>query len=67
MKSKAKFEFRLDEDVCRKAAEVARHEGLTFNNYLTKLVRNSVAYHERVHGRIDPAKTDLPEGAARDE
>ncbi|MBE6897219.1 MAG: toxin-antitoxin system HicB family antitoxin [Ruminococcaceae bacterium] len=63
MKNKVKFELRLDEDVCRKAAAVAAHEGLTFNNYLVKLLRNSVSYHERVHGRIDPSKSELPEGA----
>lgn len=63
MKNKVKFEMRIDEDVCRKAAAVAAHEGLTFNNYLVKLLRNSIAYHERVHGRIDVNKTELPEGS----
>lgn len=67
MKNKVKFEFRLDEDLCRKAAAVAKHEGLAFNNYMMKLVRNSVAYHERVHGRIDPNKSDLPEGIVENE
>ena len=67
MKNKVKFEFRLDEDMCRKAAAVAEHEGLTFNNYLVKLLRGSVSYHERVHGRIDPNKVDLPEGIVKNE
>ena len=53
MKNKAKIEIRADEELCRKAAAVAQHEGLTLNNYFIKLMRSSVAYHERVHGKID--------------
>ena len=66
MKNKVKFELRFDEDVCRRAAAVATHEGLTFNNYLVKLLRNSISYHERVHGRIDSSKIELPEGTEKE-
>ena len=52
MAEKQLFEVRMDPELYRKMEAVARHEGLTFNNYLLKLVRNSVAYHERIHGRI---------------
>ena len=61
MKNKIKVEVRLDEDLVRKAMAVASHEGLTFNNYVIKLIRSGAAYHERVHGRIDVSKWDLPE------
>ncbi len=61
MKNKAKIEIRADEELCRKAAAVAQHEGLTLNNYFIKLMRSSVAYHERVHGKIDTSSITLPE------
>ena len=67
MKNKVKAELRFDEELCRKAAAVAKHEGLTFNNYVIKLLRGSVSYHERVHGRIDPSKAELPEGVSANE
>jgi len=67
MKNKLKIEIRLDEDMLRKAAAVAKHEGMNFNNYIMKLIRGSVSYHERVHGRIDPAKQELPEGVVENE
>ena len=51
----------------RKAASVADHEGMNFNNYMMKLIRGSVSYHERVHGRIDPNKVELPEGVVDNE
>ena len=63
MKNKAKFAVSADAELCRKAAAVAAHEGLSFNNYIVKLMRSSVAYHERVHGKINPAGAALPEDA----
>ena len=67
MKNKMKVELRIDEDMLRKAAVVADHEGMNFNNYIMKLIRGSVSYHERVHGRIDPNKAELPEGVIGNE
>ena len=67
MKNKMKVEVRIDEDMLRKAFAVAEHEGMNFNNYVMKLIRGSVSYHERVHGRIDPNKVELPEGVATNE
>ena len=61
MKNKAKFTVNADAELCRKAVAVAAHEGLSFNNYIIKLLRSSVAYHERVHGRIGTAGAALPE------
>ena len=62
MKNRVKVILRADEELCRKACAVAEHEGMTFNNYIIRLMRSSVAYHERVHGKIDPAKSELLEG-----
>lgn len=67
MKNKVNVNVRLDEELCRKAYAVAKHEGLTFNNYVIKLLRSGVSYHERVHGKIDPAKSELPEGIVNNE
>lgn len=61
MKNKIKGSVRADEELFRKAVAVADHEGLTFNNYIIKLMRSGVSYHERVHGRIDAGKWELPE------
>ena len=67
MKKKIKVILRADEELCRKACAVAEHEGLTFNNYIIRLIRSSIAYHERVHGRIDPAKFELLEDVFENE
>lgn len=61
MKQKAVFEVRVDEELYRKIVHVAAAEGRSLNNQMLHLIRNSVAYHERTHGKIDPAKVVLPE------
>lgn len=61
MKTKATFEVRIDEELYRKLLVVAAAEGRSLNNQMLHLIRNSVAYHERTHGKIDPAKAVLPE------
>jgi len=61
MKSKATFEVRIDEELYKKLLVVAAAEGRSLNNQMLHLIRNSVAYHERTHGRIDPAKAVLPQ------
>lgn len=59
--NKATVSVRADAELLRKASAVARHEGLTLNNYFIKLMRSSVSYHERVHGKIDTSEIALPE------
>ncbi len=55
-KNKISVELSIDEDLYKKLRFVSNFEKLTENNYMIKLIRNSVAYHERVHGRIDTSK-----------
>ena len=61
MKQKAVFEVRIDEELYRKLLVVAAAEGRSLNNQMLHLIRNSVSYHERTHGRIDPSKAVLPQ------
>ena len=65
MKNKMTFPVRIDEETYRKAMAVAAAGGMTLNNHVLQLIRTNIAYYERVHGRIDPAKVPLPpeEGA----
>ena len=61
MKNKITFEVRIDEELYRKLLIASEMEGRSLNNQMLHLIRNSVAYHERTHGKIDPAKAVLPE------
>ncbi len=64
------FEVRMDPEQYRKMETVAAREGMTVNNYLLKLVRTNIAYHERIHGRIklppEPREEDGDRGDAAD-
>jgi len=42
---------------------VAAAEGRDVNNHILHLVRNSVAYHERVRGKIDISKIEIEKQA----
>lgn len=54
-KNKVTFEVRIEEELYWKLVAVAESDGLTLNNHLLHLIRTNVAYHERVHGKIDTA------------
>ena len=58
-KNKINFSVRLDEDLYKKMVVVAEAEGRDVNNHILHLVRNSVAYHERVRGKIDISKIEI--------
>ncbi len=60
-KQKIRIPFRVDEDLLKKFLVVAQAEGRDMNNHFLHLVRTNVAYYERVHGKIDVSKVDLPE------
>ncbi len=60
MKNKAEFTVRMDEELYKKLLLVAEAENRTLNNHILHLARQNIAYHERVHGRLDPAKAVLP-------
>lgn len=55
-KNKVTFSVRIDEDLYKKMLAVAAAEGRDENNHLLHLIRTNVAYHERVHGKIDVSK-----------
>ncbi len=63
-KNKITFDVRIDEDLYKKLIAVAEHEGLNVNNHMLHIIRTNVAYHERVHGKIDVSKVVIP---AKDE
>lgn len=55
-KNKITFSARIDEDLYRKMLAVAAADGRDVNNHLLHLIRTNVAYHERIHGKIDVSK-----------
>ena len=38
---------------------VAESEGRELNNHILHLVRTNVAYHERIHGKVDTSKVSI--------
>lgn len=59
-KNKAAFTARIEEDLLKKFYAVAQAEGRTPNNHFLHLLRTNVAYYERIHGKIDTVKIELP-------
>ncbi len=55
-KNKITFSVRIDEDMYKKMLAVAQADGRDVNNHLLHLIRTNVAYHERIHGKIDTSK-----------
>lgn len=53
MKNKVTIEIKLDEEIAKKAVAVSEYEKTTLNNYVLKLLRTNIEYHERVHGKIN--------------
>ncbi len=64
MKNKAVFTVRLDEELYKKLIAVSAAEGRNVNNHMLHLIRTNIAYHERVHGKVDVSKVTLPEDGA---
>ena len=62
MKNKVTFEVRIDEELYKKFLVASAEEGRSLNNQMLHLIRTNIAYFERCHGKIDPAKAVLPEG-----
>ena len=59
-KNKITFTVRIDEDLYKKMLAVAKAESMDVNNYMLRLIRTNVAYHERIHGRIDTSAIGIP-------
>ncbi|MBE6724611.1 MAG: hypothetical protein E7576_05355 [Ruminococcaceae bacterium] len=60
-KNRITFTVRIEEELYKKMLATAQAEGRDVNNHMLHLIRQNVAYHERVHGRIDPSKVVVPE------
>ena len=57
-KNKTVFSVRIDEEMYKKMLAVAKAEGRDLNNHMLHLIRTNIAYHERVHGKIDISSAD---------
>ena len=58
MKNQKTVTVRIAEELLGKLAYVSEKEGRTLNNQFLLLARNSVAYFEKNHGKIDATKTN---------
>ncbi|MBQ3179413.1 MAG: hypothetical protein IJB15_06415 [Clostridia bacterium] len=65
-KNKAEFTARIDEELLKKFYAVAQAEGRTPNNHFLHLLRTNVAYYERIHGKIDVSKVEIPEAEEKE-
>ena len=63
-KNRITFTVRVDEELYRKMLAVAQAEGRDVNNHMLHLIRTNVAYHERIHGKIDPSSVVIPSPSA---
>ena len=54
MKQKVEYVVHIDGELLKKAEALAEIEGQSLNNMIVSLVRQNIAYHERVHGKITP-------------
>ena len=58
-KNKVSFTVRIDEELYKKMVVVAESEGRELNNHILHLVRTNIAYHERIHGKVDISKVSI--------
>ena len=59
-KNRITFSVRIDEELYKKMLAVAKAESMDVNNSMLRLTRTNVAYHERIHGRIDTSAIGIP-------
>lgn len=65
MKNDKEYTIRLSDDLYRRLLYIANAERRTPNNHIIYLLRQNIAYYERVHGKIPPEalqKIDVGEG-----
>jgi hypothetical protein len=60
-KNKITFTVRIDEELFKKMLVTAENEGRDINNHILHLIRTNVSYEERIHGKIDVSKVELPD------
>lgn len=58
-KNKVTFSVRVDEDIYKKMLAVAEFDKRDVNNHILHLLRTNIAYHERIHGKIDTSKIEI--------
>ena len=58
-KNKITFTVRVDEDIYKKMLAVAEFDKRDVNNHILHLLRTNIAYHERIHGKIDVSKIEV--------
>ena len=59
-KNKVTFEVRVDENLYKKLVVAAEREKCTLNNHMLRLIRTNVEYSERIHGKMDVSRVELP-------
>lgn len=52
MKNDKTFELKLSDDLLRRLYYIAAAEKRTPNNHIIYMLRQNIAYYERVHGKI---------------
>ncbi len=63
MKNDRIFNVKLSDDLMRRLYYIAEAEKRTPSNHIVYMLRQNIAYYERVHGKIPPAelaKIELP-------
>ena len=53
MKNEKIIELKISEDLLNKVEYLCEKENRSFNNHVLLLLRNSVAYFEKNHGKIN--------------
>ncbi len=54
MKNDREYTVKLSDDLLRRLYYIAEAEHRTPNNHMIYLLRQNIAYYERVHGKIPP-------------
>lgn len=64
MKNDKTFNVKLSDDLLRRLYYIAAAEKRTPNNHIIYMLRQNIAYYERVHGKITDAalrSVEIPE------
>lgn len=58
MKKNKILKIKLNEDIAKKLAVVSKNEKMTIQNELVAMIRQKIAYYERVKGNIKRDEID---------
>lgn len=70
MKNDKTFNIKLSDDLLRRLYYIAAAEKRTPNNHIIYMLRQNIAYYERVHGKITDAAlraVEIPEEESTEE